>query len=264
MNGYLAILKIRMKVLLQYRLAAFAGISTQAFWGIIQVMILTAFYQEGKTGSEPITLSQAITFMWLGQALLQILPWNIDKEIEALVRSGNIAYELLRPLHLYTLWFMRSFAMRFIPTLLRVVPIFLLGGLFFGLKAPVSLEAFFLFMLALILSLFVASAITTLIIISLFWTLSGEGIQRLSPHVMLLFSGLIVPLPLFPSWMQPFLDVQPIRCIMDIPCRLYTGVIQASDAAYFLGFQCVWFLLFVLFGKWLLQKALKQFVVQGG
>lgn len=263
MNGYLAILKIRMKVLVQYRAAAFAGICTQAFWGIIQVMILTAFFKEGLK-NEPITLSQAVTFMWLAQALLQILPWNIDKEIEAQVRTGNIAYELLRPLHLYTLWFMRAFAMRLIPTLLRAFPIFILGGLFFGLQAPASFEAFSYFILAVILSLFVASAITTLIIISLFWTLSGEGIQRLSPHLFLLLSGMVVPLPLFPNWLKPFLDIQPIRCVMDIPCRLYTGVIPASEALYFLGFQCFWFFFFVLLGKYLLQKALRQFVIQGG
>lgn len=263
MNGYLAIFKIRMKTLLQYRAAALAGIITQIFWGLIQVMIVRAFYA-GSHSAEPISLGQTITFIWIGQALLQLLPWNVDKDIEAQIRSGNVAYELLRPFYLYGLWYARAFAMRSIPTLLRCFPVFLLSRCFFGLMAPVSWEASLLFSFSTLLALLLSSAMTTLVIISLFWTVSGEGIQRLLPHITVLFSGMIVPLPLFPTWMQPFLDVQPFRAVMDIPCRLYTGVIPASEGIYYLAFQIAWLLFFILLGQGLIKKAVRQFVIQGG
>ena len=263
MRGYAAIFKIRMKTLFQYRAVAFAGICTQLFWGIVNVMIFRAFYSEA-TLAEPLTLSQTVTFIWVGQALLQLLPWNIDKEVGAAVRSGNIAYELVRPLHLYGLWFVRTLALRLVPTVLRCLPIFVLGGLFFGLKAPVSWEAGFAFGCSVTLAFFLSAAIGTLMIISLFWTLSGEGIQRLLPHCTVLLSGMIIPLPLFPSWMQPFLNVQPFRGIMDIPCRLYTGVIPFSEAFYYLGFQLAWILALIALGRWLMQKVMRQLVIQGG
>ena len=263
MKSYLAIFKIRAKMLFQYRAAAVAGIFTQLFWGVIQVMIFTAFYSEAS-GREPMSLSQAITFMWVGQALLGILPWSIDKEIESQIKSGHVAYELIRPIHLYNLWYVRSFAMRFIPTALRCLPIFILGGCLFGLTAPVSWGAGCVFSLSVILALFLSSALCTLVIISLFWTISGEGIQRLLPHTTVLLSGMVVPLPLFPSWLQPFLSIQPLRGIMDIPCRLYTGMIPLSESLYYLGFQLGWTILLIALGKVLIKKALKQFVVQGG
>lgn len=263
MKAYLAILKGRLATLFQYRAAAMAGLTTQVFWGIVKVMILTAFYAQ-TDASEPISLQQAITFIWLGQALLQLLPWNIDKEIEAQVKNGDVAYELIRPLDLYWLWFYRSMAMRLVPTILRCIPLFLLAGLFFGLSKPASLASGIFFGASLIFSAVLSTAMTTLLIISLFWTLSGEGIMRLIPHVVMLFSGMVVPLPLFPSWMQPFLSLQPFRCIIDIPCRLYTGVIPSHEAIYFLGFQCLWVMIFVLLGKILIKKAVKQYVVQGG
>lgn len=263
MNGYLAILKGRLACLFQYRAAALAGLATQVFWGVVKVMILTAFYAQ-SAAPQPISLAQAITFIWLGQALLQLLPWNIDKEIEAQVKNGNVAYELIRPLDLYWLWFFRSLAMRLIPTLLRSIPLFLLAGLFFGLAMPISWIAGLAFGVSLIFSALLSSAITTLVIISLFWTISGEGIQRLLPHFMMLLSGMVVPLPLFPDWMQPFLNIQPIRGILDIPSRLYTGVIPIDEVVYYLGFQLLWSLIFVVGGKILVKKAVKQFVIQGG
>ena len=166
MNGYLAILKIRMKTLFQYRAAAFAAICTQLFWGIVTVMIYRAFYEGART-SEPITLGQTITFIWLGQALLRILPWTTDKEIEIQVKNGNVAYELVRPLHLYELWFARSLAHLTVPTLMRCAPVFIIGGLFLGLEAPVSLAAGLAFCTSVVLAFFLSSAIVTLVMISL-------------------------------------------------------------------------------------------------
>jgi len=64
--------------------------------------------------------------------------------------------------------------------------------------------------------------------------------------------------------MQPFLNMQPFRGVMDIPCRLYTGVIPVADALYYFGFQLAWTAVFILFGQWLLCKAMKNFVIQGG
>ena len=64
--------------------------------------------------------------------------------------------------------------------------------------------------------------------------------------------------------MQPFLNYQPFRGIMDIPCRLYTGIIPTSDAVYYLLFQVAWIVGIVVFGQWLIGRAMKRLVIQGG
>jgi ABC-2 type transport system permease protein len=195
---------------------------------------------------------------------LHLLPWTFDKEIIRLIRSGNVAYELVRPLDLYWLWFSRACAIRLIPTLLRALPLFFIAWLFLGLSFPVSFPAFCAFLLSLCFSMFLAASITTLVILSLFWTISGEGIQRLVPGLTIFLSGVLVPLPLFPDWMQLFLSAQPIRGIIDIPSRIYTGVIQAGDILYYVAFQLAWCLFFVLVGRWCMQKATKSIIIQGG
>lgn len=262
MNGYVAILKIRAQTLLQYRSATFAAVCTQLFWSLLNVMLFRAFYSGASL--QAFSLEQAITFVWLAQALLQVIPWSNDREIEAQVKNGNVAYELVRPLHLYGLWFARSFALRSIPTLMRCLPIFLIGGLWLGLSAPVSWGAGVVFFFSVLFALLLSSSITTLVLTSLFWTVSGEGVQRLMPHFTLLFSGTLIPLPLFPSWMQPFLNLQPFRGVMDIPCRLYTGIIPLTEAGYYLGFQLAWALFFISLGKWLMQRAMQKLTIQGG
>lgn len=263
MKPYIAILKCRFSALFQYRAAALAGLCTQTFWGLIKMMVFTAFFSQSTT-THPMTLEQAITFIWLGQALIQLLPWSLDKEVEEQVKTGNVAYELVRPLDLYWLWFSRSLAMRLVPTAMRCLPIFILAGLFFGLEAPHSFASGAAFVCSLGFSALLAASITTFVIVSLMWTVSGEGLQRLLPHTVVLFSGMIVPLPLFPSWMQPFLNIQPFRGIIDIPSRLYTGMIPVNEAFYYLGFQLAWCLALVVMGRILIRRGLKRLVIQGG
>lgn len=263
MKPYLAILKVRFAVLFQYRAVAFAGICTQIFWGMIMGMVLQAFFRE-SAASQPISLAQGLTFIWLGQALLQILPWNFDKEIEAQVRSGDVAYELIRPLELYRLWYTRVLAMRTVPVLIRSAPLFIVALIFFDLSWPVSWQAFAGFVASVILAAFLSAALTTVVIVSLFWTISGEGIVRMTPHLVMLMSGMVVPLPLFPESMQLFLNMQPCRGFIDIPARIYTGIIPGGEIWHYLGFQLLWILFFILLGRILMYRAIKKVVIQGG
>ncbi len=154
---YLAIFAARFSMLLQYRAAALAGIATQFWFGAIMVMALAAFYGSGR-GAPSITLAQAITYIWLGQAFLGLLPWNVDTEIAAMMRSGNVTYERLRPVDTYFYWFARALAWRAAGTLLRCIPLLVATAVLFppvglgdwSLRPPPSLEALSLFALSML------------------------------------------------------------------------------------------------------------------
>jgi ABC-2 type transport system permease protein len=258
-------------MLLQYRAAAFAGFATQLFWGLIKVMVLVAFF-ESSDAAPPMNVAQVLVYVWLGQALLGLLPWNVDPEIATHVRSGGVAYELLRPLDLYGFWFARTLAFRAAPTLLRMVPMVLFA--WFGLPLvglgewalpfPAGIASGLLFLVSALITLLLATAITMVLHVSLLWTLSGEGFNRLMLGIVPVFSGLVVPLPLFPDWLQPMLYWQPFRGLADVPFRIYSGHIPVADAVLELALQAAWALLVVVFGMQLLQVARRRLVVQGG
>ena len=49
MKKYFSFFRLRFAMGLQYRIAALAGISTQFFWGLMEIMIFRAFYQTDAT-----------------------------------------------------------------------------------------------------------------------------------------------------------------------------------------------------------------------
>jgi ABC-2 type transport system permease protein len=61
MRPYIAVLTARIRMLLQYRTAALAGLSTQFFWGLIKVMTFEAFYRS-TTAPQPMSFDQVVSY----------------------------------------------------------------------------------------------------------------------------------------------------------------------------------------------------------
>jgi viologen exporter family transport system permease protein len=260
---YTAVVSARIRMLLQYRAAALAGFATQLFWGLIRVMIFAGFYAS-TTATQPMTVEEVVTYIWLGQALIALLPWNIDHESRQMMRSGAVAYELLRPVDLYAYWFSRTIATRLAPTLLRAMPMFLVAGLFFGLSAPASWACGLAWAVTMIGALLLGCAITTLVLIGMLWTVSGEGLYYLLTTSVVLFSGMLIPLPLFPEWAQPILNALPFRGLVDAPFRAYLGHIPPGEVLGILGHQLLWTAALVGLGRAVLARGLRRVVIQGG
>lgn len=263
MKGYWAIVSARFRTLLQYRAAAFAGLCTQLFWGLIRVMIFSAFYRS-TTSAQPMAFSQVVIYIWLGQAFLLLVPMRPDEDVQAAIRTGTVAYELVRPLDLYGLWYCRALAQRVAPTLLRAVPLLSIVICLGGLKAPPSLASGLAWAVAMPGAFLLSTAFATLMTISLLWMISGDGIARIAPSVIYVFSGMIVPLPLFPGWAQPVLNALPFRDLIDVPFRLYAGNISPDQIGFVLAHQAVWTAAMVLLGRLLLTRGTRRLVVQGG
>ena len=266
-----AVVSARFRTLLQYRAAAFAGFATQLFWGAIKLMILAAFFA-ATTEPQPMNMTQVVAYVWLGQALLGMLPWNVDADFREQVRDGTVAYDLLRPLDLYAYWFGRTLAFRIAAPTLRgipmvvfamvLLPIFGLGD--WALVPPPSAAAFVGFVVAVVLAALLATVVTLLAHISLLWTISGVGMDRILAVLVTVFSGQVVPLPLFPDWLQPILNWQPFRGLADVPYRIYSGNIPPGEVVPELVFILVWTVALVALGRLILRRGVRRMVVQGG
>ncbi len=234
-------------------------------------MVFEAFYLANASAA-PMGFEAAITYVWLGQAFLAMLPWNLERDVVEMVRSGNVAYEFMRPVDLYGFWFAGVLAYRSAAVSLRCLPIFVFSGALlsltplagWALAPPASLAAALGFSVAIAVAFLLSAALTTLAHIALLWTLSGEGVQRILPAFVIVFSGMVVPLPFFPEWAQPIVRALPFRALCDVPHRIYTGHISSADAASEIAIALAWTVVLVIAGRALLVRGARRVVVQGG
>ena len=267
---YVAVVRARFSVLLQYRAAAVAGFLTQCWWGGIKVMVLTAFF--AASSSTPMTLPQAIDYVWLGQALFTMLPWSGDPDVARMVRTGDVAYERLRPLDTYAFWYSRAVARRTANPTLRAIPMLLTAGVLFrligwsayALRAPSGVEAALLFAASIALVIGLSAAVSALMDTLTVATLSERGVTLLVGPLIIVFSGSLVPLPLFPDWSQPILRNQPFAGLMDTPFRIYSGHLAGRNALLALARQVVWIVALVMIGRALMARVMTRLQTQGG
>jgi ABC-2 type transport system permease protein len=265
---YLAVLRARFALMLQYRAAAFAGFATQCWWGVIKVMVLAAFYAGHP--DQPITLAQAITYTWLGQGLLGLMPWNADPEVSEAVETGNIAYERLRPVNTHSLWLARALAARAGTTALRVVPMFLATAVLLppiGLgqwawQLPPTAEAAALFAVSIALAALLSSAVVVLLNIAV-TALKTRRAANIAATLVNPLSGMIVPLALMPHWMQGFLFWQPFAGIVDIPYRIYFADLVGAAAWEGIAAQLMWIAVLILGGRAWLERVMARVDMQG-
>jgi ABC-2 type transport system permease protein len=259
---YLAILSVRFRQLLQYRAAAIAGIGTQFFWGLIRMMIFIAFY-ENASSDVPMDLQTVIAYVWLGQAVILLVPFRFDAELEQMIRSGSVAYEMLRPVDLYNFWYSRAIASRIAPTLMRCIPIIIVAGIAGWIYWP-GIASFTAGLACIAAALLIGSALGTIMTITMFWTISGRGISIMIAWIGFFASGMILPIPLFPEWAQVILNALPFRALIDLPFRMMLGHIPVSELPVILAQQLGWAVGLYLFGRWLLSRAVSKLVIQGG
>ncbi len=271
MRRYWAVISTRFRMLLQYRAAAVAGIFTQSFWGFVRIMVLEAFYRS-NTGASPMNLPEMAAYVWLGQALLAILPWNADPEVRSMVRTGSVAYELARPIDLYGMWYARSIAIRTAPTLLRCIPMtifamFVLPLIGLGewrLIPPPSVACGLAFAIVVVGAIALSCAFTMLVNLAVLWTMSVDGLTVIAVTLVIVGSGMVIPLPLFPAWSQWIFRSLPFAGMVDLPFRLYSGNIPARDLVWVMLHQWIWVAMLVLLGRWWLSHLTQRMVVQGG
>lgn len=267
MKAYFSVFKMRIINGLQYRAAALAGAATQFFWGFMYVMIYEAFYQGGNA-AKPMSFDQLVDYIWLQQAFLMfIYLWFGDAEIFDLITSGNIAYELCRPCGIYGFWYARLVARRLSGGLLRSFLVLTVAFLLpkpYGMSVPTGIGAGILFFITLLIGLLVLVAISMLVYISAFVTMSPTGSLLIFSVLDEFFAGMLIPIPLMPEWLQKIAYILPFRLASDLPFRIYSGNISVADGIKGISVQLMWLLALVLVGRVLLNKALKRVVVQGG
>lgn len=266
MSGYLSYFKTQLMTGLQYRQAAIAGLSTQFFWGFLNVMVYQAFY--AHTSIENINFQELICYVWLNQAFFALIYIRVkDSEIRNSIKNGLVAYELCRPYNLYNWWYIKFLANKYASVTLRFLPVIILAFLLpkpYGLLLPDSLLSFILFIVSLILGSLVLVAIAMIVHSIGFFNNQSEGIATIIYAIVELLAGFSLPLPLLPNIIQKISEYLPFRLIGDLAFRIYSGNINTGYALKSISLQLIWIIILISIGKIIMKKALTKVCIQGG
>ena len=264
---YFALFRIRLVNSIQYRAAALAGIATQFAWGFMLILGFMAFY-ESNPYAFPMSLQQTVSYIWMQQAFLFIfMLWQYDNSIFESIESGHIAYDLVRPMDLYSRWFTTTTANRIASTLLRCVPILVVGFILpapFRIVLPDNPLQMLAFGVSMVLSMLVVVSFTMLVYVSAFYTIDSRGTRLIIATGGDFLAGGIIPIPFFPATFRRVVEFSPFGAMQNMPLRIFSGHIYGAALVQGMWLQVFWIVAFMLIGRFFIGRATRRVIAQGG
>ncbi|ARZ69924.1 ABC transporter permease [Streptomyces albireticuli] len=249
-----------------YRVATAAGVFTNTVFGFIIAYTFLALWDE-RPHLGGYDQSQALTFVWVSQGLLAaaaLLGGGFQEELQERIRSGDIAVDLYRPADLQLWWLSADLGRAVFHLLGRGAVPLAVGALVFDLTLPADPLRWLAFLLSVLLGVVVGFALRFLVALCAFWLLDGAGVNMISALMCMFFSGMLLPLTVFPGLFGEVARLLPWAAMLQVPVDVLLGMHAGPGLARALGFQALWAALLLGTGRALQSLATRKVVVQGG
>ena len=248
-----------------YTAATLAGIFTNSVFGIILSFAYLALWEQNPSAGG-YQADQAVTFVWIGQALLMTIAlWSggSTDDLAERIRNGDIAVDLYRPVSVLGWYLAADLGRGLYHFATRGVAPTIVGALLFGLVMPSPAGAVG-FLVSITLAVVVSFAVRFLFAASAFWLLDATGPRVLLSVLATFFSGLTLPLNLFPDGLRQVALALPFASYIQTPADIWLGRHTGLDMLAAIGLQVLWAVVLLGVCALVLRAATRKVVVQGG
>ncbi|MGW3229503.1 ABC transporter permease [Kitasatospora sp. NPDC001095] len=249
-----------------YRAATVAGTFTNTVFGIILAYTFLALWQ-ARPGLGGYDQSQAVTYIWVSQSLLvTVAVWGggFQDDLQDRFRSGDIAVDLYRPVDFQGWWLASDLGRAGFQALVRGTVPMLIGALVFRIRLPEHPLTWAFFLLSGLLAVVVSFGLRFLVSITGFWLHDSEGVRSAMLVVSMFFSGMLLPIALFPGWLGALGRVLPWSALVNVPTDVFLERTRGTAVLGALGFQLGWAAVLLAAGRGAQRLATRRVVVQGG
>ncbi len=277
-NKYLEYFKLGFKTSIEYKSYLIGALVTPAFMGVFFYYIWSYIYQvkfetalaEGTALVSSLseftiggfTFQEMMVYLIIGLLLNTARSSEIADRISQTIKSGDISIFLCRPVNfvksLLTDGIGSKVVNLFVFTILLIVMTYL-----FDLPTP-SGSIWIVFVIYLFLMLIFDIVLYVIIGGLSFWFVEIWGIKASIEQILWILSGRVLPLTLFPMWMQSFLAWTPFLYLEFTFASLYLGKLTLIEALKAMGIFTFWIILLALLMRYLYKKGFAKLESFGG
>jgi len=243
--------------------AAVAGIFTNTVFGFMRAFIILALYQQ-RDSVGGYDARAAVTYVWVGQALLMTVWMWGWMDIAVRIRTGDIASDLVRPVHPLRAALAFDLGRSVYHIVFRGIPPFIVGAAFFPVRVPSDPLVWLAFMVSVALAVTVSFFFRVLYNVVAFWTTDVRGAMMIGGIVANLFSGFLIPVSFFPDWLAAIARATPFPSIVQTPIDIFVGAATGPAMGGAIATQIGWLIVLGVFARWTFGLGVRRLVVQGG
>jgi ABC-2 type transport system permease protein len=243
--------------------ATWAGVFTNTVFGFLLAYILLAVFEERETvGSYD--AQDAVTYVWLAQALLMTVYLWGWYDVALRVQTGDVATDLQRPLDFQSYWLAQDLGRAVYHAVFRGIPPFVAGALVFDVLLPGDPRVWVAFLVSVTLAVVVSFAFRFLWNVAAFWILDYRGVGIVASILSAFLSGQYVALAFFPDWLEVLAWALPFAAMVQAPVEVFLGHAEGLELLGLLALQGFWAGVLLLLGRLAFGAGLRKLVIQGG
>jgi len=246
-----------------YRMALWAGLATNLFFGLLRALLLIALYGNAQEVNG-LSLTGAITYVGLTQSMIAYLSLFGSNELTDSIYSGAIGADLLKPAPFFVICLGRDFGKSLVNLGGRGILFMLLFSLFFPVIVPQGLGVWLTLTVSMILAWLISFSWRYLVSLAAFWTPDARGILRITGTLSQLLSGFIMPLRLLPHWFSSLAQFTPFPSMVNNSVEIYLGTVQGAQSWNVLWLQAAWVVVLIGLSSLVFRAGIRRLVIQGG
>jgi ABC-2 type transport system permease protein len=244
-----------------YRLALVSGLLTNVFFGVVRSAVFLAVYRArpGATVSG-LGVSDALTYVWMIQALFGVIWVSWIWEFPEAVRSGDFVAELTRPGDPWLRQLAYEMGRTVQQMLVRSTLPLAGAALVLHLSLPTTVNGILALVASMLLASVVGFEVRHLFGLAAFWTPDFRVPFALAFPALWLVSGFVIPVDYFPVPLRAVAEGSPLFAMLMAPVHVAVG----RPAAAILAVQVAWVVTLGLVSRGALALACRRMVVHGG
>jgi ABC-2 type transport system permease protein len=266
MAKYWLIIKLVWIEKMTYRVNFCLEIVSSVVSSLILVCLWLAVYRSSSSSAiGDYSLADMVTYLLVGGVINNfLLSAAGNTEISQSIRDGTLSSLLLKPLSPHGLWLFRDIGSKAFLLLMgligyAVVFVFL-GGY---LLLPASPQHFLVFLFSVILAGLLQFLLFGALSLLSFWIENTAGIHFVVRVVIEVLGGAIIPLSLFPPFVEKVFLLLPFPFLVYFPMRVYLGKIDVSAMALELGKEAAWIAALGILNLAIWQRGIRGYVSMG-
>ncbi len=263
MGIYYYMAKMKVLVSFTYRFEVFAAIGTNLIFMLSSIFLWKAVYR-GIDTAAGVNESQMLSYAVVAVMLASFYSVNVEFTLHERIRQGSIAINFFRPVNLLLGYLAEDVGQSVGSLANKLLPLALITVVFIQVPAPAGIAAGLLFILAAVFGFLILWTISALIGTLCFWYVDLGDIGTIRDGIILLLSGKLIPLWLFPEGMQKIICFLPFQYIYQTPLGIYIGQLRGEQIAYSLLIQLFWIVILTALLCFSWGKAQKCVLIQGG
>jgi len=265
---YWHIARLTLLRLMAYRMRFVTGIATYAIFVGGQWFIWKAIFAARGAGSEigGLAFAQLTTYLAIGYIARSAYFTNLDSEIAGRFQNGDVALDLLKPINPLGQWLALAAGECAFRTLFFALPMACVLVPVFGVLPPGE-HGWWQFPVLFLLAFLINHELNVSAGIACFFLEDVTALTSLKRNLIMLLSGLMVPLHFLPGWLATATAWMPFALISYWPVMAWVGELGQHGHPGFLqvaGLGVGWLAVLHLGNRWLWSRARSRLEVQGG